>query len=67
MPILKAVEKLGVPARQCVMVGDTDVDVRAAKAAGALAVGVQCGFGELDDFGDADLVIDSTAQLGEWL
>jgi hypothetical protein len=26
-----------------------------------------CGFGEMTDFGDADLVIDSTGQLGEWL
>ncbi len=67
MPVLKAAEKLGVPPQQCVMVGDTEVDVRAAKAAGALAVGVLCGFGENDDFGDADLVIESTAQLGEWL
>ncbi len=67
MPVLKAAEKLGVSPRQCVMVGDTEVDVRAAKAAGALAVGVLCGFGESDDFGEADLVIESTAQVGEWL
>lgn len=67
MPVLKAAEKLGVSPLQCVMVGDTEVDVRAAKAAGALAVGVLCGFGESDDFGDADLVIESTAQVGEWL
>jgi phosphoglycolate phosphatase-like HAD superfamily hydrolase len=49
------------------MVGDTGVDVRSAKAAGALAVAVLCGFGEMPDFGDADLVIDSTARLAEWL
>ena len=58
MPVAKAAEKLGVPVAQCVMVGDTEVDVRAAKAAGALAVGVLCGFGERNDFGDADLVVD---------
>ena len=67
MPVAKAAEKLGVPVAQCVMVGDTEVDVRSAKAAGALAVGVLCGFGERNDFGDADLVIESTAQVGEWL
>ena len=67
MPVRTAAERLGVPPEQCVMVGDTGVDVRSAKAAGALAVAVLCGFGETNDFGDADLVIDSTAQLGEWL
>jgi HAD superfamily hydrolase (TIGR01549 family) len=67
MPVRAAAEKLGVTPQQCVMVGDTGVDVRSAKAAGALAVGVLCGFGEMNDFGDADLVIESTAQLGEWL
>lgn len=67
MPVRRAAEKLGVPPEQCVMVGDTGVDVRAAKAAGALAVGVLCGFGEMDDFGDADLVVESTAQLTRWM
>lgn len=66
-PVSKAAEKLGVPPTQCVMVGDTEVDVRSAKAAGALSVGVLCGFGERDDLADADLVIESTAQLGDWL
>jgi HAD superfamily hydrolase (TIGR01549 family) len=67
MPVRTAAEKLGVAPEQCVMVGDTGVDVRSAKAAGALVVAVLCGFGEMKDFGDADLVIDSTAQMGDWL
>jgi phosphoglycolate phosphatase-like HAD superfamily hydrolase len=58
---------LGIPVEQCVMVGDTGVDVRSAHAAGALAVGVLCGFGEPNDLTEADLVIDSTAELGGWL
>lgn len=66
-PLRMAAETLGVPVTQCVMVGDTNVDVRAAKAAGALAVGVLCGFGEKEDFAEADLVLDSTAQLDGWL
>lgn len=66
-PIRMAAETLGVPVTQCVMVGDTNVDVRAAKAAGALAVGVLCGFGEREDFAEADLILDSTAQLDGWL
>jgi predicted PurR-regulated permease PerM/phosphoglycolate phosphatase-like HAD superfamily hydrolase len=67
LPIRLAAKQLAVPPEQCVMVGDTGVDVRAAKAAGALAVGVLCGFGEPDDLEAADLVLDSTAQVADWL
>ena len=49
------------------MVGDSGMDVRAAKAAGMLAIGVLSGFGEERDLRDADLVVGSTAQLGAWL
>ncbi len=67
LPIRLAAEKLGVDAEQCIMVGDTSVDVRAGKAAGALAVGVRCGFGQDGDFNEADLVLDRPDQLLEWL
>jgi len=64
-PILHAVRALGLSARQCVMVGDTAVDMRAARRAGAWAVGVLCGFGErreLEQAG-ADLILSSPAEL----
>jgi hypothetical protein len=32
-----------------------------------LAVGVLCGFGERQDLINADLVLDSTAELADWL
>ncbi len=67
MAVRLAAELLGVPAEQCIMVGDTVVDVHAGKAAGALAVGVRCGFGQDGDFNEADLVLDSPAQLVLWL
>jgi phosphoglycolate phosphatase-like HAD superfamily hydrolase len=67
MPVQRAAHELGLPPSQCVMVGDTGVDVRAAKAAGALSVGVLCGLGERNDFEEADLVLDSPAQLDKWL
>jgi HAD superfamily hydrolase (TIGR01509 family) len=67
LPIKAAASRLGIPVEQCVVVGDTAMDVRAAKAAGALAVGVECGFGEGDDFRDADLVLCSTGELAAWL
>jgi phosphoglycolate phosphatase-like HAD superfamily hydrolase len=49
------------------MVGDTRLDVRAAKRAGALAVGVLCGFGTQGDLCEADLVLASPADLKAWL
>jgi phosphoglycolate phosphatase len=49
------------------MVGDTAADVRAARAAGSLAVGVLCGFGDRADLKQADLVLAHTADLAEWL
>ncbi|MEA3337527.1 MAG: AI-2E family transporter [Chloroflexota bacterium] len=66
-PILWAADQLGVFPDDVVMVGDTLVDIRSAKAAGTLAVGVLCGFGEREDFQQADLVLETTADLAEWL
>ncbi len=64
-PILLAAEKMGVKAEECLMIGDTTVDIRAGKAAGAQTVGVLCGFGEeheLKQLG-ANLVLKSTADV----
>jgi HAD superfamily hydrolase (TIGR01549 family) len=66
-PLLWAAEQLDVSPQQVIMVGDTTADVQAAKAAGALAVGVLCGFGETRDLEHADLILDTTADLLEWL
>ena len=51
------------------MVGDTTVDIRAGRLAGAQTVGVLCGFGqevELVRLG-ADLILPNTADLGRVL
>lgn len=66
-PILWAASQLNVNPRYAVMVGDTAADVRAAQAAGALAVGVLCGFGDRADLKRADLVLASPADLAGWL
>ncbi len=42
-PLLLAVERLGMPPEQAAYVGDSPFDIRAAKAAGAFAVGVGWG------------------------
>ena len=65
-PLRFAAAMLGVPVEGCVMVGDTTVDMRAARAAGAQAIGVLCGFGvegELRRSG-ADAILASTADVG---
>ncbi len=44
-PLLFAASELGVPIENCLMIGDTLTDVRAALAAGAQSLSVLCGFG----------------------
>ena len=66
-PILLAAQKLGISPQECLMIGDTTVDMRAGKAAGAQTLGVLCGFGEepeLKQLG-ADLILKSTSDLPE--
>jgi HAD superfamily hydrolase (TIGR01549 family) len=67
LPVQMAAKELAAPPEQCVMVGDTTMDVRAAKGAGMLCIGVLSGFGAESDLGDADLMVNSTAQLAAWL
>ncbi len=64
-PILLAAKKMNVAPENCLMIGDTTVDIRAGKSAGAQTVGVLCGFGEQSELQKmgADLILDDTAQL----
>jgi len=66
-PIIYAAQKMGVAPESCLMIGDTTVDMRAGKSAGAQTVGVLCGFGEEDELRrkGADLILKSTADVGE--
>jgi HAD superfamily hydrolase (TIGR01509 family) len=69
MPVLWAAEHLGVPPETCLMIGDTKVDIRAGRAAGAQTVGVLCGFGteaELIQAG-AQLLLKSTPDLADYV
>ena len=64
-PVIWAAEKMGVAPENCLMVGDTVVDICAGRAAGAQTVGVLCGFGtrrELERAG-ADLILRTTSDL----
>jgi len=64
-PIFMAAEKMGVKPMECLMVGDTTVDIRAGKSAGAQTVGVLCGFGEEKELKamGADLILSNTHQV----
>jgi N-acetyl-D-muramate 6-phosphate phosphatase len=64
-PILFAAQKMGVPPEACLMIGDTTVDMRAGKSAGAQTVGVLCGFGEEEELmrRGADSILLTTSML----
>ncbi|MFH2102788.1 MAG: HAD family hydrolase [Chloroflexota bacterium] len=68
-PILWAAEQMGVPAADCLMIGDTSVDIRAGVAAKAQTLGVLCGFGEQAELRrhGADMVLATTAELAQVL
>jgi len=64
-PVIWAARELGVPVENCLMVGDTTVDILAGQRAGAQTVGVLCGFGEraeLEQTG-ASAIIEHTTHL----
>jgi len=68
-PLIWAAERLGVPVERCLMVGDTTVDIRAGKAAGAQTMGVLCGFGSERELRRAgtDIILQTTADLARVL
>lgn len=64
-PVLWVAAQLDLRPEALLMVGDTTVDIRAGRAAGAQTVGVLCGFGERRDLqrAGADVVLETTADL----
>jgi N-acetyl-D-muramate 6-phosphate phosphatase len=64
-PIFLAAKKMNVPPQDCLMIGDTTVDIRAGRSAGAQTLGVLCGFGEEFELRStgADDILEHTAQL----
>ena len=68
-PVRHAAQLLDVDVEQCVMVGDTPVDVKSARRAGAWAVAVLCGFGERGELerAGAHVVLEHTSHLAALL
>lgn len=64
-PVLYAAAMMNISPDQCVMIGDTTVDILAGKRAGAQTIGLLCGFGtekELKRAG-ADLILNDLVEL----
>ena len=68
-PVLLAAKKMNVAPENCLMIGDTTVDIRAGKSAGAQTVGVLCGFGEEPELRNmgADFIVEDTPRIAELL
>ena len=68
-PIRHAARMLGVPVERCVMVGDTTVDVKSARRAGAWVVATLCGFGEREELeqAGAHVILEHTSHLSSLL
>lgn len=68
-PVLHAARIMQVAPENCLMVGDTTVDILSGKRAGMQTVGVLCGFGREKELckAGADLILASTADLIHYL
>ena len=64
-PILLAAKRMDVKPEECLMIGDTTVDIRAGKSAGTQTLGVLCGFGEEPELRKkgADMILKITSDL----
>ncbi|MBT3322574.1 MAG: HAD family hydrolase [Anaerolineae bacterium] len=64
-PVIYAAKEMNTPVENCLMIGDTTVDIRAGKIAGAQTVGVLCGFGEEKELRQrgADIILETTSEL----
>jgi HAD superfamily hydrolase (TIGR01549 family) len=68
-PILHAASLAGVKPEECLMIGDTTVDILSARKAGAQSIGVLCGFGDETELrkAGADLILKHTSQVADYL
>lgn len=70
LPLLHASEKLGLPPTECVFVGDAELDMQAARAAGMPAIAARYGYFHASDKPESwptDGWIESPLDLLEWL
>lgn len=63
VPVLHALSTFGLNQKDAVMVGDSDLDIAAGKAAGVKTIGVTYGYRERKYLKDADFIIDDIKEL----
>jgi phosphoglycolate phosphatase len=68
-PLYWCAEQIDIPVENGLMIGDTTVDIRAGRAAGAQTVGVLSGFGSRRELlrAGADLIVQDVAKLADLL
>lgn len=64
---IEILDKLDIKTNECLFVGDSDVDIQTAKAAGIRAVGVSWGFRDVETLcqAGADVIIDKPEEILE--
>jgi len=64
-PLFYAADAMKVTPEECLMIGDTTIDIRTGRSAGAQTVGVLCGFGTEDELRrtGAGLILSTTSDL----
>lgn len=67
-PILWAAKEMGVQPQDILMIGDTTVDIHAARRAGAQSVAVLCGFGMEEELrrAGANVILNTTSDLADF-
>lgn len=63
-PYLKAVEKLGVPKDQCLVIENAPLGIRSAKSAGLRCIAIPT-YLERERMKEADVIVDSHRELGK--
>lgn len=63
VPVLEMLKKVGCGPDEAVIVGDSDFDIEAGRAAGVRTVAVSYGFRKTGLLKDADFIIDSITEL----
>lgn len=69
LPILHIADNFKISAKDCLMLGDSTVDIKTAKAAGSSVICVSYGYGNYNDIVNAnpDLIIESMSELSEYI
>ena len=64
-PLIYAAKAMGVEPADCLMIGDTTVDIRTGVSAGAQTIGVLCGFGTKEELlrAGAGMILRTTSDL----